>query len=87
QEVEAAAKEVGYDFSGVDAPKNEHDVYGLRYAEFTVPLVKAVQEQQVQIEALQAENTALKTHLNELDGLRAELEKVKSAVSALAEKR
>jgi hypothetical protein len=44
QEVEKAARETGYDFSGVDAPKNENDFYGLRYAEFTVPLVKAVQE-------------------------------------------
>ncbi|MEM9888664.1 MAG: tail fiber domain-containing protein, partial [Bacteroidota bacterium] len=44
QEVEAAAKQLGYDFSGVDAPQNEEDVYGLRYAEFVVPLVKAVQE-------------------------------------------
>jgi len=46
QEVEAAAKAVGYDFSGVDAPKNADDFYGLRYAQFVVPLVKAVQEQQ-----------------------------------------
>lgn len=44
QEVEKAAKEIGYDFSGVDAAKNENDVYALRYAEFVVPLVKAVQE-------------------------------------------
>jgi hypothetical protein len=50
QDVEKAAKEIGYDFSGVDAPKNENDLYGLRYAEFVVPLVKAVQEQQQQIE-------------------------------------
>ena len=28
----------------MDAPKNENDFYGLRYAEFVVPLVKAVQE-------------------------------------------
>ncbi len=44
QEVEAAAREVGYDFSGVDPPKNENDLYGLRYGEFVVPLVKAIQE-------------------------------------------
>jgi hypothetical protein len=44
QEVEKSAKEIGYDFSGVDAPKNENDLYGLRYSEFVVPLVKAVQE-------------------------------------------
>ena len=29
---------------GVDAPKNDKDYYGLRYGEFVVPLVKAVQE-------------------------------------------
>ncbi|MEM8525877.1 MAG: tail fiber domain-containing protein, partial [Bacteroidota bacterium] len=51
QEVEAAAKKINYDFSGVDTPQNEEDIYGLRYAEFVVPLVKAVQE-------LSAENEA-----------------------------
>ena len=44
QEVESAAKSVKYDFSGVDVPENDEDPYGLRYAEFVVPLVKAVQE-------------------------------------------
>ncbi len=52
QEVEKVTKELGYDFSGVDAPKNDKDFYGLRYAEFVVPLVKAVQEQQKIIEQL-----------------------------------
>jgi hypothetical protein len=46
QEVEATAKKIGYDFSGIDAPQNENSLYGLRYSEFVVPLVKAVQEQQ-----------------------------------------
>lgn len=55
QEVEQAAKECGFEFSGVDAPKNEYDYYGLRYAEFVVPLVKATQEQQVIIEEQKAE--------------------------------
>jgi hypothetical protein len=50
QEVEQVAKEVGYDFSGVDTPQNEKSLYGLRYAEFVVPLVKAMQEQQAIIE-------------------------------------
>ena len=44
QDVEKVAKSMSYDFSGVDAAKNEKDLYGLRYAEFVVPLVKAVQE-------------------------------------------
>jgi uncharacterized delta-60 repeat protein len=52
QEVEQAAKKLGYDFSGVDVPKEKEGYYGLRYAEFVVPLVKAVQEQQKQIEEL-----------------------------------
>ncbi len=52
QDVEKAARETGYDFSGVDKPRNENSLYGLRYAEFVVPLVKAVQEQQRQIDEL-----------------------------------
>ena len=51
QEVELAAKKLGYDFSGVDAPKNDKDNYGLRYSEFVVPLVKAMQEQQTLIQS------------------------------------
>jgi hypothetical protein len=57
QEVEKAAREIGYSFSGVDKPQDPNGLYGLRYAEFTVPLVKAVQEQQQQI-ATQQEQLA-----------------------------
>ncbi|HVG42732.1 MAG TPA: tail fiber domain-containing protein, partial [Chitinophagaceae bacterium] len=60
QEVEAVAKKLNYDFSGVDVPKNKEDFYGLRYAEFVVPLVKAVQEQQLQIDELKQQNKELK---------------------------
>lgn len=52
QEVEQTAKSLGYGFSGVDAPKHGNDVYGLRYAEFVVPLVKSVQELHQQLQAL-----------------------------------
>ena len=52
QEVEKVANEIGFDFSGIESPKNDNDFYGLRYAEFVVPLVKAVQEQQKIIEGL-----------------------------------
>lgn len=44
QDVEKAARELGYVFSGVDTAKDNKDFYGLRYEEFVVPLVKAVQE-------------------------------------------
>lgn len=60
QEVEESANSLGFDFSGVDKPKNENDYYGLRYAEFTVPLVKAVQEQQKIIEEQQTQIDSLK---------------------------
>ena len=53
QEVEQAAKETGFDFSGIDRPKTVNGLYALRYAEFVVPLVKAVQEQQQLIKDLQ----------------------------------
>ncbi|MDC1204738.1 tail fiber domain-containing protein [Salibacteraceae bacterium] len=53
QDVEKAAQETGYAFSGVDAPKNDKDMYGLRYSEFVVPLVKGMQEQQKLIQAQQ----------------------------------
>lgn len=59
QDVEKAANEIGYHFSGVDAPKNDKDFYGLRYAEFVVPLVKSVQE-------LSKKNDDLQKQIDEL---------------------
>lgn len=67
QEVEQAAKEVGYNFSGVDKPKNDNDLYGLRYAEFVVPLVKAMQEQQAMINELKKQNVELQKRVSELE--------------------
>jgi hypothetical protein len=64
QDVEAAARSVGYDFSGVDAPANDKDTYGLRYAEFVVPMVQAIKEQQQMIEELKAEIETLKSQIN-----------------------
>jgi hypothetical protein len=67
QEVEKAARETGYDFSGVDAPKNAEGMYGLRYAEFVVPLVKAVQEQQESIKEQQEQIKMLEQRVAELE--------------------
>ncbi|MCF8465720.1 MAG: tail fiber domain-containing protein [Flavobacteriales bacterium] len=66
QEVEEAAKKLGFDFSGVDVPQNEESLYGLRYAEFVVPLVKAIQEQQVMIDELRMQNEKLTEGMNSL---------------------
>jgi trimeric autotransporter adhesin len=52
QEVEAAEKEIGYDFHGIALPQNERDHYGIRYSGFTAPLVKALQELQQQNQTL-----------------------------------
>ena len=60
QDVEKAAKQIGYDFSGVDVAKNDKDLYGLRYSEFVVPLVKAVQE-------LSTQNDELKQRIEKLE--------------------
>lgn len=62
QEVEKAANELNYEFGGVDKPKNDKDLYGLRYAEFVVPLVKAVQE-------LSKENDELKSRLDKVEAM------------------
>jgi trimeric autotransporter adhesin len=66
QEVEAVAEEIGYDFSAVEKPKNEKNQYMLSYAEFTVPLVKAVQQQQAEINTLKSEIELLKQQLIQL---------------------
>ena len=64
KEVEDAAKNIGYDFSGVDM--DEKGIYSLRYAEFTVPLVKAVQELSAKNEALQQQVNTLTQLVNQL---------------------
>ena len=50
QEVEKAAMDSHYDFDGVIKPSHDKDHYRIAYGEFVVPLVKAMQEQQVIIE-------------------------------------
>lgn len=54
QEVEAAAKKLNYDFSGVDKTGK---IMALRYSDFVTPLIKAVQE-------LSSVNNDLKNELN-----------------------
>lgn len=60
QEVEAAATKLNFTFSGVDKPQTKDGLYGLRYDNFVMPLVKAVQE-------LSAENNDLKARLEKLE--------------------
>ena len=87
QEVDNAAKTLGFDFIGVDTPKNSEDHYGLRYAMFVVPLVKSVQEQQLQIEAQNDKIIELSDKISEMDALlkvqQQEFAALKSLVSKL----
>ena len=69
QDVEATAKKIGYDFDGVDAAKNSKDLYGLRYSEFVVPLVKAVQELSKMNDSKDAKINDLETRLAKLEAM------------------
>jgi len=55
----------------VDAAKNEKDLYGLRYAEFVVPLVKAVQE----LSKMNEEKDV------KIDGLQKQIDELKAMIS------
>ncbi len=80
QEVEQAAKNVNYNFSGVDAPNAQKGYYGLRYSEFVVPLVQAVQEQQTIIDD---QNTKIENFNTEVENLNAEIENLSSEIEEL----
>jgi len=76
QEVAAAVQKTGFTFSGVDVPANEQTPYGLRYGQFVVPLVKAVQEQDAEIAELKDENARQAATLAELKAEIAELQRL-----------
>jgi hypothetical protein len=77
QEVELAAQKLGYDFSGVDAPKNDKDNYGLRYSAFVVPLVKAMQEM------IQEQRTINQDQLGMIQSQKALIKKLEERISTL----
>ena len=74
QDVEKTAKSIGYKFSGVNV--DESGIYSLSYAEFVVPLVKAVQE-------LSDKNDQLQKQVEELTGLVYKLLEKDSDVNTL----
>jgi hypothetical protein len=69
QDVEKAAQSINYNFSGVDKPQNKDGLYGLRYSDFVVPLVKAVQELSSQNDSLKQQNADLQKQMNDLKTL------------------
>jgi hypothetical protein len=78
QDVEKAAKSLNYDFSGVDAAKNNKDLYGLRYAEFVVPLVKSVQELSKMNDQ---KDSIIQNQNNKIENLEQRLAKIESMMN------
>jgi hypothetical protein len=73
QQVEEAARSIGFDFSGIREPANDQSTYNLSYAEFVVPLVKAAQQQQEVIsrleEQLEAQKEAIEKQQRQIEKL------------------
>jgi heme exporter protein D len=67
QEVETLMKELDYDFSGLAKPQNDKDHYGLKYAEFVVPLVQSVKEHKKLLEEKQSKIDDLEKRLSTLE--------------------
>ena len=53
QEVESSILKLNTTFSGVVKPSNDDDFYSIRYSEFVIPLIKAIQEQEQRINNLE----------------------------------
>ena len=68
QEVEQVIQQTGFtSFDAVHAPTNDKDTYSMGYAEFVVPLVKAVQELNTKVELIESENRKLKAEVEQSD--------------------
>ncbi len=82
QEVEEAATKLGFNFSGVDKPKSKDGLYGLRYDNFVVPLVKAVQELSKQNDSLNLKIKQLENSKIENDELQKRIERLEAIINA-----
>jgi trimeric autotransporter adhesin len=89
QEVQKAAMECGFNFDGVNIPKDENDNYSLAYGQFTVPLVKAVQEldkKDAQLAETLQENVRQNAELLKLIGtMQAKIEMLETQVNGCCE--
>ena len=67
QDVEVVLSDLNTNFSGLVRPKNEHDFYSIRYAEFVVPLINSIQEQELKISNLTETNIELAKRIEDLE--------------------
>ena len=67
QEVEKTIQQIGFtSFDAVHAPTNESDTYSMGYAEFVVPIIKAIQEQ---VNIIDNQNALIKDLLKRIEAL------------------
>ncbi|HEX8333083.1 MAG TPA: tail fiber domain-containing protein [Segetibacter sp.] len=83
QDVERIARDLGYDFDGVKAPKNDKDFYKVSYSQFIMPLVKSVQEQQQTIED---QNKKIDGQQQQINKMNERIEELAKALKALTHK-
>ncbi len=69
QEVEQILTKNGYTRVGIETPQNEQDHYSIRYAEFVVPLTKAVQELSALVESQQQMMEAQQQKIEQLENM------------------
>jgi hypothetical protein len=68
-------------------PEDENkEAWSLNYPKLIPVLIKAIQEQQSQIDNLQTQNKKLETQLNQVDALKVKLEKLESYIYSEAKK-
>ncbi|MGE5355063.1 MAG: tail fiber domain-containing protein [Deltaproteobacteria bacterium] len=77
QELEKACKEIGFEFSGLHIPSSDVDNYSISYDSFVPVLVKAIQEQQREINNLKTQNEHL---IQNNDQLNSRLERLETAL-------
>ena len=65
----------------VDTGDEENDTMGINYSGLVPVLIKAIQEQQDQIQSLQQHNAELEAKAKEIDNLKAELEAIKALLT------
>jgi hypothetical protein len=87
QEVEKAAKESMFTFSGIITPRKTTDHYSLSYESFIMPLVKSIQEQQVMIDKqaviIREFEIALNSERNERMVMKEEINALKNILQKL----
>jgi hypothetical protein len=83
QDVEKAAIESNFDFPGIDIPRNDKEVYSLRYTDFVPVLVKAIQEQAKEIILLKQQKEQLEKMNAEIELLKTEMIKLQKQSSQI----